>query len=279
MTLIAVTGASGKLGRLVVERLVARQTGPILALSRKPDQVETADSVTPRYADFDDPASLVEAFKGVSSMVLISTDALGQDGWRQRQHHAAIDAARAVGVAHIVYTSAYKADSSPIAGMVADHIATEAMLDRSGMASTVLRNAFYDELAWSILARANGNGVFPHAVGNSAIAYVSREDCAEAAACAVSGTFAGQRIFNITGPQALTMDALATLATRVRQQPYRAEAVSSDVLIERLRAGGMAEMQARMMAMIDRGLAAGAMAPASDDFHQLVGRDARMLTL
>lgn len=279
MTLIAVTGASGKLGRLIVERLVARQAGPIVALSRKPDQVKTAESVTRRYADFDDPACLVDAFKGVSSMVLISTDALGQDGRRQRQHMAAIDAARAAGIAHIVYTSVYKADCSPMAGMVADHIATEAMLARSGMASTVLRNAFYDELAWSILARANGDGVFPHAVGDAAVAYVSREDCAEAAACAVSGTFGGQRIFDITGPQALTMDALATLATQVRQRPYRAEVVSSDVLIERLRAGGMAEMQARIMAMIDRGLAAGAMAPASNDFHRLVGRNARMLTL
>jgi len=271
MTLTAVTGASGKLGRLVVERLLARGAGPVLALSRTPERIGISHPLLQvRQADFDDGAALAEALRGVGRMLIISTDALGGDGRRVRQHRAAIDAGAAAGVEHIVYTSVYKAGETPLRAMAADHVATEAMLARRS--HTVLRNAFYDDLAHAVLARAV-DGVFVHAAGEGGVAYVSREDCAEAAAVALTDGFDGGRVFEITGPEALSMDDLAAA------RGYRAVAVAVDELVERLKAGGMPEMMARVMAMIDAGIAAGAMAPASVDFDRLVGRRARRLVV
>ena len=152
---IAVSGASGKLGRMVLRELARLTDRPVLALSRTPEPFGT----TGRYADFDRPESLAGAFAGVTRLVLISTDALGGDGRRVRQHRDAIDAARAAGVRHIVYTSILHATTSPLSSMVADHAETERALTASGLGHTVLRNAFYDDLASGIIGRAvEGDG-------------------------------------------------------------------------------------------------------------------------
>lgn len=105
MTKIAVSGASGMLGRLVVATLLERGVEEIVALSRSPEGIAVDQRVDRRHADFDDPRSLEPAVAGVSRLVLISTDALGADGRRVRQHRAAIAAAVRAGVEHVVYTS------------------------------------------------------------------------------------------------------------------------------------------------------------------------------
>lgn len=274
MTKIAVSGASGKLGQLVVATLLERGVRDVVALSRSPERIIGDERVEGRFADFDDPQSLESALADVSRLVLISTDALGTDGRRVRQHQAAIAAAEQAGVEHVVYTSMLHAETSPLKMMVADHWATEVALAESGLGHSVLRHAFYDDLAKGILVRADGSGVFPHAAGAGRVAYVSRRQCALAAAVAVSDGFVGRRRFDITGPEALGMDELAKVAGRQRGRAYRAEAVSREDLVARLVSGGMADIQAQVMAMIDVGIAAGAMEPASGDFTELTGSQA-----
>lgn len=171
------------------------------------------------------------------------------------------------------------ADGSPLAMMVADHAATEMALVESGLGHTVLRHAFYDDLARGVLARADASGVFAHAAGGGRVAYVSRRQCAEAASAAVADGFAGRRQFDITGPVALSMDELAELASRQRGKRYRAVAVSPENLVAQLVSSGMPEMEAQVMAMIDAGIAAGAMEPASGDFAALTGRQAPPLAI
>lgn len=272
MTLMAVTGASGKLGRLVVERLLALAAGPVVALSRTPERVGISHPLLQvRRADFEETASLAAALEGVGRVLLISTDALGADGRRVRQHRAAVEAASAAGVEHVVYTSIYKAGDTPLSLMAADHKATEAMLE--GRSHTVLRNAFYDDLAHQVVARARADGVLFHAAGAGGVAYVSRADCAEAAAAALSDGFGGRRVLDVTGPAVVGMAELAAMAG------VQAVAVTPAELVERLTAAGMPEMMARVLAMIDGGIAAGAMAPASGDFERFVGRPARRLAL
>jgi len=264
---IAVSGASGKLGRMVLHELAGLADGPVVALSRTPEPFGPSG----RYADFDRPESLAAAFAGVTRLVLISTDALGGDR-RVRQHGNAIEAARLAGVRHVVYTSILNATTSPLSSVVADHAETERLLAASGIGYSVLRNAFYDDLALQIVGRAV-QGAFRHAAGEGGVAYVRRADCALAAATAAAGSFDGRRVLDITGPEVVDMPRLAALAG------LRAVAVGTVELVERLTAGGVPVPMAQVLAMIDEGIGRGAMAPASGDFESLVGRSAAALQL
>lgn len=264
---IAVSGASGKLGRMVLHHLAGLTDAPVVALSRTPEPFGGRG----RYADFDRPESLVTAFEGVTRLVLISTDALGGDR-RGHQHRNAIEAARAAGVRHVVYTSILNATTSPLTSVVADHAETERLLAASGIGYSVLRNAFYDDLALQIVGRAM-DGAFAHAAGDGGVAYVTRQDCALAAATAVAADFDGKRVLDITGPEVVDMAALGVLSG------LQAVAVSEAELVDRFVAGGMPPGMARVLAMIDAGIGMGAMSPASKDFERLTGRRATALRL
>jgi NAD(P)H dehydrogenase (quinone) len=272
MTSIAISGASGKLGRMVLQSLRAITKQPLVLLSRTPNALaEISSDLEPRFADFNEVASLENAMAGVDRLILISTNALSPDGRRVRQHRAAIDAAIAAGVRHIVYTSFLKADCSPLAMMTADHAATELILEASGIGYSVLRNAFYDDLALQYLERADEDGRFFHAAGAGGVAYVTRQQCADAAAFAISDGFSGRRILDITGPKAITMPELAELARRSRGRPYSAVDISKQALVDRMVASSVPPERAAMLASIDDGLAKGAGGPASLDFEALTG--------
>lgn len=272
MTSIAISGASGKLGRMVLQSLRSITKQPLVLLSRTPNALAGISSdLEPRFADFDEVASLENAMAGVDRLILISTNALSPNGRRVRQHRAAIDAAIGAGVSHIVYTSFLKADCSPLSMMTADHAATEAILKESGIGYSVLRNAFYDDLALQFLERADDDGRFIHAAGAGGVAYVTRQQCADAAAFAISDGFSGRRTLDITGPKAITMPELADLARSRRGRPYSAVAVSKEALVERMVASSVPPESAAMLAWIDDGLARGAGGPASQDFEALTG--------
>ena len=265
---------------MIVQSLRTITKQPLVLLSRTPDAlIGVSSDVEPRFADFDEPASLADAMAGVDRLIIISTNVLSPDGRRERQHRAAIDAALAAGVSHIVYTSFLKADSSPLSAMTADHVATEAMLQESGIGYSILRNAFYDDLALQYLERADADGRFMHAAGAGGVAYVTRQQCADAAAVAASDGFSGHRTLDITGPEAITMPELAALASTCRARPYTAVPVSKEQLVEHLMAASIPPESASLMAWIDDGVARGAGEPASVDFERLAGRKAPALIL
>lgn len=214
---IIVSGASGQLGGLVVEDLLALgvQADRLILVSRTPEELEpyAAMGASTRFGDFTQPESLAEAYAGGDRMLLISINT-GLGGERVDLHGTAIDAAVAAGVGHIVYTSFVDLENndSPIAN---DHRATEQLLRESGVAWTMLRNSLYMD---GLVGRAVGMleaGAATVPPGEAPVAYVAREDCAAAAAAVLAGAGHEFQVYDITGPSAIGTADIAAAASEV----------------------------------------------------------------
>lgn len=271
--MLLVTGASGHLGRRVIELLLEKEAGTIIAATRTPEKLAdfSARGVLARYADFNDPASLSTAFAGVDRLLLISTDALGQPGLRLQQHRAAIQAAAAAGVSHIVYTSLVgPGPESPVL-FAPDHYGTEAALAESSLNWTVLRNNIYAEVLLGSLGQAIQVGQLFSAAAQGKTAYVTREDCARAAAAALASSFDGQRILDITGPQALSQADLADLATQIAGKPVAYVPLELEQLIQGMVGAGLPRPVAEAYASIDTAIAQGQFDVISNAVEELTG--------
>ena len=217
MSNLLVTGANGKLGRHVVSLLLESGKDHIIAASR--DTAKLADlaakGAETRRADFDDPASLATAFKGVDRVLVISTDALGS-GQRLQQHLAAVKAATDAG-AEIVYTSMPKPDGSAVI-FAPDHAGTEKAVIASGRPYTILRDAWYQENLLMTLPGAFASGTLYTSAGEGRQAHVSHADVARSAAAALSRPSRNE-ILTLTGPDLLTTKQITALASDVIGKP------------------------------------------------------------
>lgn len=251
-TPLLVTGASGHLGRRVLDLLLERGAGPIIATTRNPDQLASyaARGVDVRRADFDDEASLASAFAGAKRALLISTDALDRPGRRIDQHRRAIAALERAGVAHVVYTSIPHPIDTP-ALVAPDHAATEAALAASRLDFTVLRNNLYTDYLLHALPAAVASGALVDAKGTGAIAYVTRDDCARAAAGALAATSTGRTTIDVTGPEAITADQLATIVSEITGKPVAHTSVPAPALIEGIVGHGLPRPVAELLASFD----------------------------
>lgn len=217
---IAVTGATGQLGRLVIEQLKSRVgAGALLAVVRDPAKAAGL-GVTARAADYGRPETLAPALAGVETLLLISSSEVGQ---RVAQHRNVIDAARAAGVGRIVYTSLLHADVSPLS-LAAEHLETEAMVKASGLAFTVLRNGWYTENYTGSLAAAVAHGALIGSAGEGRISSAARVDFAEAAAVVLTTPGHEGRVYELAGDDAYT---LADLAAEVSRQAGKAVAYNN----------------------------------------------------
>jgi NAD(P)H dehydrogenase (quinone) len=260
---LLVTGASGHLGRLVLRKLLAKKTGDIIATTRTPENLAdlTQRGVNVRMASFDDDvATLASVFSGAERLLLISTDTIDAQSTRQRQHKNAIDAAKRAGVRHIVYTSLVDAKTSPLV-LAPDHKATEEALEASGLGYTIVRNNFYSEL---LLDKVK-TGKIVAASGDGKVAYVAREDCAAVAAAALASSFEGKRVIDVTGPEALSAADVARIV-KLEYVP-----LSVDELAASLRKHGLPAPVADMVAQIDAGIAAGALAKVGNGVQDMTG--------
>lgn len=277
---ILVCGASGQVGRRVIEILLEQQNGPIVATTRTPHkQTDLAHrGVDLRFADFDDRSSVITAFAGAKRILLISTNTIGVAGRRVKQHHNAISAAKEVGAEHLVYTSFLNPHNSHLGFLTADHAATETILEESGLGYTILRNSFYSEMVSRTLAGAASHGAIVSASGRGRVAYIAREDCAAAAAAALSSSFQGKRVLNITGPSLMNAEDLAQTATKLLGREVVAMPVSAEEFQSRLISSGVPVPLASLFAEIERGVSHGALEIQSDDFNELTGRSAKPIT-
>jgi NAD(P)H dehydrogenase (quinone) len=227
---IVITGASGQFGRRAVELLMQRlDPRELILVTRKPESLAefAARGAQVRHGDFSEPATLSIAFAGAQRMLLISTDAVG--GKRLLQHRAAVAAAKAAGVRHVVYTSFVGAVPENPAISATEHVATEAMLRASGMAWTFLRDSQYSEaIALFAAPGALMSGVWLAASGEGQIALVSREDCIECAVAVMSGSGHENQAYDITGPELLSYRDCAALAAEFGGKPVHYQVCGDD---------------------------------------------------
>jgi len=270
-----VTGASGHMGRRVVELLLEANAGTIVATTRTPDKLAdfSAQGVIVRHADFNEPDSLAKAFAGVDRLLLISTDALGEPGLRLKQHQNAVQAAEAAGVSHVIYTSLVNPGPESAVLFAPDHRGTEEALTASQLNWTVLRNNLYADLLLMSLNQAIQMGHVFSAAGDGKIAYITREDCAQAAAAALLSPFNGRKTLDITGPDALSQVDLANLATQIADKPITYVPLELDVLIQNMVAAGLPQPIAETYASIDAATAQGQFEEVSNDFVELTGNE------
>ncbi|TQF10554.1 SDR family oxidoreductase [Myxococcus llanfairpwllgwyngyllgogerychwyrndrobwllllantysiliogogogochensis] len=271
---LLVTGASGHLGRRVVELLLESHKGSLIVTTREPSKLSdlAARGVVVRKADFDDAKSLDTAFAGAERLLLISTDSLDVPGRRITQHQNALDAALRVGVRHIVYTSLTRPEPDSPITLAKDHWATEQALAKSGLSYTVLRNNIYADMLLNSLPQAIATGQLVAATGTGSTAFITREDCARIAVAALRSTFDGKRTMEVTGPSAVSHAELARLAGELSGRPVQFVPVDAASLKAGMVAHGLPAPLAEVYASFDVAVAEGRMGEATGSVAELTGK-------
>lgn len=277
---IFVTGAAGQLGKLVIQQLLARGVAParIVAGSRDPQKLAdlTAQGVAVRRADFEDPAGLAEAFVGVGTVLIVSTDALDGAGTRLKQHRNAVAAAAAAGVGRIAYTSLPNPESSLIT-FAPDHAGTERAIRETGLPYLIFRNNWYQQNLLMSLPHSLEAGQWYSSAQGGRIAYAAREEMAEAIAAALDTPAAGNTIYTLTGPQALSTAEVAELATQATGRPLAVVRVDATQLAAGLKGAGLPDGLIAMLVSIDADVRAGNLSIVTDHLETLIGRAPRTL--
>lgn len=263
--MIAVTGASGQLGRLVIEGLLKKvPAAEVVAVVRNPDRVKdlAALGVQVRQADYDQPDTLEKAFQGADKLLLISSSEVGR---RVPQHRAAIEAAKRAGIKLIAYTSILRADTSPLP-LAAEHKETEALLHASGVPFVLLRNGWYTENYLANVPVALQHGVVLGSAGDGRIASAARANYAEAAVAVLTRDDQAGRVYELAGDESYT---LAELAAEIAHQSGKAVAYQNlpdaDFKAALVNAG-LPQGFATLLAESDVGASKGGL---FDDGHQL----------
>ena len=264
---VAITGATGQLGRLTIAKLkTLLPEDQIVALARSPEKADLG--VETRAFDYDRPETLAPALAGVERLLLISSSEVGK---RAPQHRAVIEAAKAAGVGEIVYTSLLHADRSPLS-LAAEHVETEAALAESGIPHTILRNGWYAENYTGSIPSALQHGALIGAAGAGRVSGAARADYAEAAARVLAeGGHAGQT-YELAADDAWTLADLAAEISRQsgRDIPYvdLPEAEYAAALVK----AGLPEGLAAAVAGWDAGAAQGALFDDGRALSRLIGR-------
>lgn len=273
---ILVTGASGHLGKLVVEGLLARGVNGIIATTRTPETLAefAARGVDVRAADFDDTSGLEKAFEGADTVFLISSSAFEK---QVEQHKAAIDTAKKVGVQRILYTSGPNAEASP-AVTSAPHWATEQYIFQSGLDYTILRNYPYYEVLFLTLPLTIKSGQFLGSVGDGRIAYVARQDCADAAVGALLADNLSRATVNITGPKAYSYQDVADALGPIVGKTIDYVELSPDELVARLASAGFEGFWPQALLSFDLAYKQGDTATVTNAVQTLSGHEPQDLT-
>jgi NAD(P)H dehydrogenase (quinone) len=279
--MILVSGASGQLGRAVINHLLSNYNTPatqIIALSRDPSKLSdlAAKGVVVRKADFAAPTDLAAAFKGASRALIISTSSL-EPGARQGEHAAAVKAAEAAGVGHLVYTSMPNPETSAVL-FAPDHLNTEKAIAASKIQSwTVLRNNWYFENLFMSLPNAFRSGTQYTAAAQGKTPYIARDDLARAAAAVLASQSTGKKTYTLTGAKAYTTDEIATIVSDASGKSLNVVHVPVAGLVQGMIRAGLPEGMARVFASFDDNTAKGLLMPMTGDYKALTGQDPQAL--
>jgi NAD(P)H dehydrogenase (quinone) len=262
-----VTGATGQLGRLVVEKLKGKGlANSVVALVRTPEKAADL-GVEVREFDYSNPEKLADALHGIEKLILISGNELGK---RTEQHGNVIDAAKKAGVKQLVYTSLLHADRSGLS-LAPEHYATEQALKASGLAYTILRNGWYTENYTGSVGGAVAAGAFIGSAGDGKISSAARADFADAAVAVISGEGHQNKVYELAGDESFT---LAELAAEISKQtgktiPYNNLPETEYAKI--LKSFGIPEGFADAIASWDSGASKGDLFDESHQLSNLIG--------
>ena len=269
---IVITGATGKLGQLVVEALLVRgvPAADITAVGRSAAKLGdlAARGVNIAIADYKNPTSLDAAFAGADKVLLVSSNDFDD---RAGQHRNVIDAAKRAGVSHLVYTSGPKAATSSVL-LLADHATTETIVAESGLDSTILRNGWYVENYTQQLPTYLEHGMLGSA-GDGKVSLAPRSDFAEAAAIVLTTDGHVGKVYELGG-ESLTLNELAAVFSAATDSSIAYVDVPLEAYANVLSMAGMPEPLPLIFSDVDRGIAAGELHVQGNDLETLLGRPA-----
>ncbi len=269
---VVITGATGHLGRLVVESLLQQDVPArdITAVGRDTTKIkDLADrGVRVRAIDYDDPATLDDAFRGAARILLISASQTGQ---RVRQHGNAIDAARRAGASLLAYTSIAHADTTTLR-LAEEHQATETALRASGLEYVLLRHSWYTENYTAQIPAILQRGSLAGSADDGRVSAATRADYAAAAAAVLAGEGHARRVYELGGDQAFTLTEFAAEISAQAGQPVSYHDLPMAEYVQLLISAGLPESAAAIIADGDRGLARGDLYVDSGHLRQLIGR-------
>lgn len=269
--MIAITGASGQLGRLVIEQLLEQHpAGDIVALAR--DVAKVADlaarGVQVKAADYNQPDSLVAALQGVDKLLLISSSEVGK---RAAQHRNVIEAAKQAGVKLLAYTSILHADRSPL-GLAKEHRETEELIKASGLPYTLLRNGWYSENYAGSIPAALQHGVFIGSAGEGKISSATRADYAAAAVATLTQDDQAGKVYELAGDEAYTLAELAAEISLQSGKTIGYQNLPEAEYSAALAAAGVPAAFADIIADSDVGASKGGLFDDGHQLSRLIGR-------
>lgn len=269
---ILVTGAGGQLGRLVIDRLLARGADPATLVAGARTSSKVADlaerGIRIAVLDYEDPATIAAALDGVDRVLLISGNEVGR---RFIQHRAVIDAAVSAGVSLFAYTSLAKADASSLP-LAAEHVATEQAIAASGLPAVILRNNWYAENYLPDLSRAAESGVLAASAGDGRVSGAARADYAEAAAVVLLGEGHAGNVYELSGDTAWSYDDIAAAIGEVAGRPVLYHALTTEEHAGALEAAGLDEGMTGFVTALDAGIARGDLESTDTTLSRLIGR-------
>ena len=272
---LGITGASGQLGMFLVRHTLERTSpGHVVAITRNPAKLAevAAQRVEVRTGDFAKPEGLAEAFQGIDRLVIIPTTDL-TPGIRVAQHSAAIGAAAAARVKHVIYISAVSPRPDPENVLLESHFQTEQKLIGSGMQWTLLRMSLYMESLGDAAKKAAGSGEYT-AISGEPVAYVRREDIAAAAAGILTSEGHEGITYHATGPASVTQEQVAGAISNASGTMVRLIESTEDQQRAGLQAAGLPPHLIKGIIAFGAAGRAGAFDVVTGDVRRLSGREA-----
>lgn len=267
MKTIAITGATGKFGTIALNVLKAKNAANVIALVRNPSKISGVEA---RPFDYSKPEGQIEALQGVDTLILVSSNELGQ---RAVQHKNVINSAKQAGVKHIVYTSLLGAtNANTVKSLAGEHVETEAALKASGITYTILRNGWYTENYTDSILAALGLGAFYGSTKNAKISTALRADLAEAAVNVALGAGHDNQTYELAGSDSYTLTDLATEISKQTGKEIPYVDISAQDYAAALVQAGLPQDFAGLIADWDVDASNGALYSEDKTLEKLLGR-------
>jgi NAD(P)H dehydrogenase (quinone) len=265
---IGITGATGQLGHMVVEKLKTLVSAEnIVALVRSPHKAAES-GVEAREFDYTKPEKLISALTGIDTLLLISSNVIGQ---RAEHHSNVVQAAKKAGTKWIVYTSLLHADTSTIS-LAGEHLATEKALQASGIPHTILRNGWYTENFSGSIPGAIAGGAYLGSAGNGKLSCAARIDLAEAAVVVMTGKGHQGKVYELAGDTAYSLSDLAAEISKQSGKNVVYKDLHEAEYANILKSYGLPEDLARAIASWDVAVSKGDMFDNGRQLSKLIGR-------